>query len=994
VSYSMFKLEQRHFLGKLLLIALVYVICAQIGFSIPYAGSNISLFWLPAGIAVAVLLRWGWVYWPGIFLGALSGDLWAGVPLVVAAGFAMGSTLAPLLVAGALRRAGFHAEFNRQKDIPLFCLAAAAGMSVSALNGATLSWLNGQIVFDAFFNAFLAWWMGDFIGVLLAAPLLLTLSRKGLFAVRQHYIEFVLWGMLTALLGWGALHADSGGVLLPLALLSLPMAVWAALRFEVTGAAFAVMIFSLIAAWLAAGKSTPFSQLTLHQGLFLLWIYILTLVLSELAITTLLAGRGQAEADLRRNEEKLRSLYELAPLGIALTDMAGRYIEFNEAFRRICGYSADELKLLDYWALTPKEYALQEAGQLESLAQTGRYGPYEKTYRQKSGRLIPIQLNGMLVTGPDGAKHIWSIVEDITERNQARRNQELIHVAINKSQAGFFWISPAGRIVYANEYACRSLDYAHDELTCLSIFDIDTDFSSGSWLAAWELLKSQGSAQSESHHRRKDGATFPVEVTASYIAYDGEEYSFAFVQNISEKKNKDELIWAQANFDPLTNLPNRRLLSDRVHQAMLSGVRSGRYGALMLLDLDQFKRLNDTMGHSVGDRVLIEVACRLKECMREEDSVARLGGDEFVVLLNLGGNADEAAVHAETVAEKIREELCRPFLLGDVEYHITPSIGVVLFRGQQDSLENLLIYADTAMYQAKSNGRNTWCFFDPSIQAALEARNQLESALRTALEHREFTVFYQLQLDNSGHAFGVEALLRWMHPTLGLVSPAQFIPIAEETGLIQSIGCWVIDIACSQLAKWQCNPRFDILSIAVNVSARQFREAGFVGYISSRMQAYAINPARLELELTESMVLEDVEGCILKMSQLKALGVRFSMDDFGTGYSSLLYLKRLPLNQIKIDQSFVRDITTDQNDAAIVQAIIAMSSSLGLEVIAEGVETEAQYEFLRQHGCQAYQGYLFGKPMPVDELEIAFKKMENGKWKIDSENGSKDVGLR
>ncbi|QFY43962.1 EAL domain-containing protein [Candidatus Methylospira mobilis] len=940
----------------------------------PYAGSNISLFWLPAGIAVAVLLRWGRTYWPGVFVGAFVGDLFIGVPVLSAAGLATGGTLAPLLIAGVLGRAGFHAEFDRQKDIPLFCLAAAAGTLVSALSGAIILWLAGPAPSGRFINAALAWWMGDFIGVLLAGPLLLTLTSKNLTAMRRHSLEFLLWSLLAALLGWGALHADSGGVLLPMALLSLPMAVWAALRFEATGSAFAVTMFSLVAAWLAAGQATPFSQLTLEQGMLLLWVYILTLVLSELAITALLAGRGQAEAELRRNEEKLRGFYELAPLGIALNSMDGRYMEFNEAFRKICGYSEQELKALDYWMLTPKEYHDQEAIQLEFLAQTGRYGPYEKTCRQKSGRLIPVQLNGMLVTGKDGEQYIWSIVQDITERNQTRRNQELIHVAINKSCAGFFWLSPRGRVVYANEYACESLGYAREDLVGLSIWDIDPDSSPGIWFAAWEKLKSLGSSQSESRQRRKDGAIFPVEVTSSYIAYAGEEYSFVFAQNIAEKKRKDALIWEQANFDPLTNLPNRRLLGDRVHQAMSASARSGRYGALVLLDLDQFKRLNDSMGHSIGDKMLIEVARRLKECVRAEDSVARLGGDEFVVLLSLSSNSDEAAVQAETVAEKIRGDLCRPFRLGDVEYHITPSVGVVLFRGHQDSLENLLIYADTAMYQAKSNGRNTWCFYDPSIQAALEARNQLESALRSALDRQEFRLFYQLQQDISGHPLGVEALLRWVHPALGPVTPAQFIPVAEDTGLIQSIGRWVIDVACAQLAKWRSEPGLSRLSIAVNVSARQFREKGFVDYISLCMRKYAIDPVKLELELTESMVLDDVEGCILKMRQLRTLGVRFSMDDFGTGYSSLLYLKQLPLDQIKIDQSFVRDIIIDHNDAAIVQAIIAMSHSLGLDVIAEGVETDAQYAFLRQYGCDAYQGYFFGRPMPVDELEAAIRK--------------------
>lgn len=361
--------------------------------------------------------------------------------------------------------------------------------------------------------------------------------------------------------------------------------------------------------------------------------------------------------------------------------------------------------------------------------------------------------------------------------------------------------------------------------------------------------------------------------------------------------------------------------------------------------------------------------------MRDGDTVARLGGDEFVVVLeSLGTHVGEAATQAELVAEKIRTSLNEPYMLKEHQYHTTPSIGIALFRDHQDSLDNLLKYADTAMYQAKAAGRNAIRFYDPEMQAALEARTELADELRLALDKQQFLLYYQIQVDSLRRPLGAEALLRWEHPERGLVSPAQFIPLTEETGLILPIGLWVLQTACAQLKVWQHDARTRDLTLAVNVSAKQFRQMDFVTQVQRVLLESGAKPSLLKLELTESMVLENVEDTITKMRELKLLGVSFSMDDFGTGFSSLQYLKRLPLDQIKIDQSFVRDIASDPNDAAIVQTIIAMTEALGLNVIAEGVETEAQRDFLDKHGCHTFQGYLFSKPVPIGEFEASLVK--------------------
>jgi len=425
-----------------------------------------------------------------------------------------------------------------------------------------------------------------------------------------------------------------------------------------------------------------------------------------------------------------------------------------------------------------------------------------------------------------------------------------------------------------------------------------------------------------------------------------------------------------AFYDPLTNLPNRRLLMDRMQQAIAASVRSGQYGALLFLDLDHFKTLNDTRGHEVGDMLLRQVAQRLKTCVRREDTVARLGGDEFVVMLSdLSVHRDEAAAQARRVGEKILRKLNVPYTLGGNAHHSTPSIGATLMGGSLQSSVDLLKEADIAMYQVKSQGRNALCFFDPQMQIVISMRAQLESDLQMALTARQFVLHYQPQFHLDGRVVGAEALIRWQHPERGLVAPGEFIGVAEESELIVPMGHWVLRTACEQLAAWQGDERYRHLQVSVNVSARQFRQRDFVARVVEVLRETGARPHLLKLELTESLVLDNVDDTIAKIGLLKTKGVRFSVDDFGTGYSSLAYLTRLPLDQLKIDQSFVHNLGVRHTDDVIVQTILGMARNLELDVIAEGVETEAQKDFLARHGCVYFQGYLLGRPTPVAALE-------------------------
>ena len=494
----------------------------------------------------------------------------------------------------------------------------------------------------------------------------------------------------------------------------------------------------------------------------------------------------------------------------------------------------------------------------------------------------------------------------------------------------------------------------------------------------WLSILNTDHWEGEIWNRRKNGEVYPKLAHIQVIRRSNGSVYRHVEQfcDITEKKKKDDLISWQANYDQLTKLPNRYLLNDRGAKVLAESRRNSLIGALMFIDLDKFKSINDTLGHEYGDMLLIEVAKRLKLCLRETDTVARIGGDEFVVLLEgLGSDSEEASQKAALVAEKIRASLATPYQLNAHTHFCSPSIGLSLFSGKDASLDELIKHADMAMYQAKDSGRNAVRFFDPKIQEAVEVRTALESDLRQAIQNKQFQLYYQIQLDQDCLPVGAEALIRWKHPKRRMVSPVDFIPVAEESSLILDIGHWVLETACQQIAKWKHNEQTRNLVLAVNISARQFKQPDFVEKVSAMIQKHGIEPSRLKLELTESIALDNIDFVIAKMLALKqVLFVTLSLDDFGTGYSSLSYLKNLPLDQIKIDQSFVRNIATKGSDAVMVKTIIDMAHNFGLNVIAEGVEDESQLALLKQYGCMAYQGYLFSKPVPIEEFELLLNR--------------------
>ena len=574
---------------------------------------------------------------------------------------------------------------------------------------------------------------------------------------------------------------------------------------------------------------------------------------------------------------------------------------------------------------------------------------------------------------------IACVLCDVTQRKQTEAELRIAAAAFESHEAMVI-TDPNSVILRVNKTFIDSTGYSADEAVGRKMSLLKSGLHDSSFYAAmWDSIIHTGTWQGEIWDRRKNGEIYPKWLTITAVTNpSGVVTHFVGTHiDITERKAAEEEIKQLAFYDPLTQLPNRRLLLNLLQQAKATSTRSGMYGAIMFIDLDNFKTLNDTLGHDKGDLLLQQVATRLTGCVRECDTVARLGGDEFVIMLeNLSKSAKEAALQVKTVGKKILAQLNQPYQLEGHKHHSTPSIGITLFSDHGRSIDELLKQADIAMYQSKAAGRNTLHFFDQAMQTSLTARASLEANLHRGLQKKQFVLYYQPQVNKTGRIIGAEALLRWQHSQLGMVSPAEFIPLSEETGLILRLGHWVLETACAQLANWAKDHETAQFELAINVSAREFHQADFVDQILAVLDRTGADPRKLKIELTESLLVSNVEDVIAKMVALKAKGVGFTLDDFGTGYSSLYYLKQLPLDQLKIDQSFIKDILIDLNDAAIAKMIVALAETLGLSVIAEGVETEDQRDFLFYHGCDAYQGYLFSRPLALDAFE-AFVRQRN-----------------
>jgi diguanylate cyclase (GGDEF)-like protein/PAS domain S-box-containing protein len=701
------------------------------------------------------------------------------------------------------------------------------------------------------------------------------------------------------------------------------------------------------------------------------------LIEDEIDQTLILSGtvqditmHKQGEEELRRLATRLTTTLESITDGFFTLDREWRFTYLNQEAERLLQRKRADLMGKVLW------------DEFKEVADGDFYREYHRAVAENCKvsfeEFYPPLNMWFTVSAYPSSEGLAVYFQDISTQRAAQDQLKLLETCISRLNDIVLITDaepldePGPRIVFVNDAFERRTGYSREEVIGKTPRILQGPKTQRAELDRIRVaLQEMEPVRAELINYKKNGEEFWLELEIVPVA-DSKgvfTHSVAIERDITQRKVAEEEIKQLAFFDYLTHLPNRRLLLNRLKQSLASNARSKRQGALLLIDLDNFKALNDTFGHDKGDLLLQLVAQRLTQCVREIDTVARLGGDEFVVMLvDLNGNLQEAIKEAKIVGERILTNFIQPFQLNSHEYHSTPSMGITLFTDYRDTLEELLKRADLAMYQAKAAGRNAMRFFDPDMQMAVSIRVSLEEELQQGLRYDEFSLYYQVQVDSDSNVIGAEALVRWQHPRRGLISPVEFISLAEESGLIMPLGHWVLKTACSQLADWAELPELENLSLAVNVSARQFRHPEFVYQVLDALQQTGADPRKLKLELTESLLLDNVEDTIAKMSALKAKGVGFSLDDFGIGYSSLSYLKRLPLDQLKIDKSFVRDVLTNPNDAAIARTIVALGQSLGLAVIAEGVETEAQHEFLASHGCHAYQGYLFSKPLPLGQF--------------------------
>ncbi|WP_373187987.1 EAL domain-containing protein [Halopseudomonas sp.] len=699
-------------------------------------------------------------------------------------------------------------------------------------------------------------------------------------------------------------------------------------------------------------------------------------------------NKERSDSELIRSSERmLRAVIDANSIGTWRLNLNTSELIINDKWATLLGYKLRELTPIDRftWERLTHPDDLANCNILLNKHATGQIPAYEANTRMKhkNGSWVWINTRGRLTSRTPDGKAEWvlgthfDVSAQIHAESSLNEQSMQMEAIVDNMLDGVISIDHKGIVLTFNKAAERIFGYSSAEVVGANLNMLmqsphrdhhDTYIANFTDQGIGNVL----GRNRELEALHKDGRVFPIELGLAQVERLGELSFIGIVRDITGRKQGEEEIRRLAFYDILTGLPNRRLLQERLERIIANTEREHKYAALIFLDMDNFKNLNDSAGHSKGDLLLTQIGSRLSHCVREGDTVSRLGGDEFVIVLeSLGQNEQSAANRAEVVAEKILSELAREFDLDGLPYSGSASVGVTIFNNSDTSIEDLLKQADMAMYKAKAAGRNASHFFDPQMQVAVTQRVAMEQGLRDAIKLDQLRLFYQSQVDSSGHITGVEVLLRWLHPTKCMISPAQFIPLAEETGLILPIGEWVLEEACKTLESWSRDPLLDKLSLAVNISVVQFSKGDIVSTVLDALNRTGAPPHNLKLEITESLLANNFKDVKTKMLDLQRHGISFSIDDFGTGYSSLFYLKQLPINQLKIDQSFVRDIIHSANDRAIAQAVITLAEAMNLDVIAEGVETQEQLSMLASLGCYAYQGYLFGKPCELHSLDAA-----------------------
>lgn len=679
-----------------------------------------------------------------------------------------------------------------------------------------------------------------------------------------------------------------------------------------------------------------------------------------------------AREALQQSEAQLRAITEAVPDIALVLDEDGRYLKVKSPDNDLLLAKGEELlgrRLHDVLPTSQVELFMQFISRtLDSdTPQSLEYGmqtPVGHRVFEARARRLDVSI--------EGKRAVVLMARDITDRVTLELDRRIAAIAF-ESQQGMLVTDAKTNILKVNRAFSRISGYSSEDVVGQPTRMLGSGRQGPEFYQElWRTLAEEGVWEGEVWNRRKNGEIFPEWLTISAVRDEQQRVTnyVASLTDISERKSAEQKIQRLAFYDPLTGLPNRRLLRDRLQQAQILSARKGQCAALIFMDLDDFKNVNDLLGHQAGDDLLCQVAERLKHSLRELDTVARLGGDEFVILLEgLEHCAEEAGAQAEHIGSKILQALREPYEVNGQRFSCSASLGVVLFNDEQQTVDELMQHADLSMYSVKAAGKNALSFYDPKMQEAVSNRLKFEHELRQGIADGEFVMYLQAQTNQCGELEGAEALVRWQHPQRGLLGPGTFIELAERSGLIEQLDLSTLLLGCNQLAQWAGKPKMAGLSLAVNISARLLYRDDFVDLIKQILHSSGANPQHLKLEITESLLLTDKHKAVQRMQVLRAMGIRFSIDDFGTGYSSMAYLQQLPLDQLKIDQSFVRDLPGSHSSLAIVRAILAMAESLELEVIAEGVETQAQQQALSESGCKHFQGYLFGKPVAAQAFE-------------------------
>lgn len=960
-------------------IAAIYLILGSIIHLYFTSNGIVSAIWPGSGFALAVLLIGGKKYILGILSGSLLlNSLFLDSPWAIA-----GMTLAQVSEAflGAwliIRSVKTVFSLNTLSNyLYLFVSGGCVACILGAFIGVSALLSADMIVTTDYLDNILHWWMGDVLGVLLVTPFVLALRETLHFQINaKQLFEVILLITLTFIAGqvifldWFHDYLSEA----PRAYVMFLFVAWASMRLGAYGSAFVLLMIATQALWGAKQEIGFFANEIATANLKNYWFYMTILSTVGIILGIHVKTINLANETIRIAKKRFSDLVNSTDGIVWEADAA----TFNFTYvscqaERLLGYSVDEWYKPGFWVehLHPED---REWVPKFCAASTKRMEAHDFEYRMiaKDGRAVWLRDIVNVVVENGVPRWLRGIMIDITSQKRAESDLRIAATAFEAKEG--MMITDVNKVILrVNSAFTKITGYTSNEVCgktpkILSSGLQDKNF----YKTMWNSINQTGSWRGEVKNRRKNGDIYPQYLTITSVTdQSGKVINYvATLADISETKAAEEEIKYLAFYDHLTGLPNRRLLLDRLSHALASSTRSKHDGALLFIDMDNFKNLNDTLGHDLGDKLLVQVAERLNTSVREGDTVSRFGGDEFVVLLEeLSKDSMNAAKQAETVAKKILACLKQPYQLGVNEYHSGASIGVSIFNDNRQGIEELLKQADIAMYQAKKSGRNTISFYDPEMQKAIVDRLSLEVELRRALEKRQFQLYYQIQVDDLNRPLGAESLIRWQHPERGLVSPAQFIPLAEDTGLIVPIGEWALETACIQITEWQKDERTRDLVLSVNVSAQQFNQANFVVQLESMIRRYAIKPGLLKLELTESMLVDNIDETILTMNRLKEIGITFSLDDFGTGYSSLKYLKQLPLDQLKIDQSFVRDIVFDNNDRAIVSTIIAMAQSMNLKVIAEGVETKEQQELLLKKVVMLTRGTCLASRYQLNSLK-------------------------